>query len=288
MADVDWPTLVLDQRWMQRLEAAARRRFRNELLAEEAASYVLEQLSANQWQRLRAFRGMARAQTYLNTVSAHLLEEFSRRRFGRPRPPLWLQRAGSLWVKIWQQLCLERQAAAAVIQRWITRERSAAQLQQIITTIKARMPWCGAKHEEIPASYLQRSDSTRDPLERADDNDPEQINQRNQLEMLLLVVRLILEPELSWSMPESGQLRALQRVLAQLHASLAMTPQEQLMLRLVYLEGMKQTLVARALRLEPYQLSRKLAALTRRLRVAISELDAGDEPLPELLACKAR
>lgn len=68
-------------------ERLARQRFRDETLAQEAVDYVLDKLQEDAWRRVRAHRGTARLETYLQTVAARLLEDFARRRFGRVRVP---------------------------------------------------------------------------------------------------------------------------------------------------------------------------------------------------------
>jgi len=86
-SDVDWKSLVFESGWMQKLDQLAAKRFGAGGLAEEAGNYVIEQLSNDNWASLTSFKGQCKPETYLHTVTNNYLEEFSRKRFGRPRPP---------------------------------------------------------------------------------------------------------------------------------------------------------------------------------------------------------
>lgn len=55
MVDINWASLLLEPMWMQRLDSLCLKRFGQPGLAEEASTYVLNQLSKNAWEtgRLR-------------------------------------------------------------------------------------------------------------------------------------------------------------------------------------------------------------------------------------------
>ncbi len=90
------------------VDRLARRRFSSETLSEEAALYVMSRLETNDWELLRSYRGSARLKSYFSAVVYNLLEDFSRKKFGRVRPPGWLKRLGGAWLLLYQLLCLER------------------------------------------------------------------------------------------------------------------------------------------------------------------------------------
>jgi len=261
---VDWSRVVVSD-WISRLDRMALRRFGQQVLAEEAVNHVLEKLAADNWSALSGYQGKAQPISYLNVIATHLLEEFSRSKFGRPRPPLWLKKNGELWVSIWRQVCLERQLAGQVLFNRTSGDCSRAYLENIIRVIKARMPWCGVKHREIPADYLEygtESDesggelSGSDPSESLDDS----------LEELLLVIRLLIDPDAKLEHDATLSIAAVRDSVNRLREAAALSDQELLVLRLVFIERVKQGVVAENLGLKPYQLSKQLKALMARLR----------------------
>lgn len=103
---MDWTAIALAH-WEQ-INALAVRRFGRGPLAEEAALAVVDGLIADDGRRLRAHTGRASQSAYILAVSARLLEDFARRRHGRPRPPLWVKALGGIWDILFRALCLER------------------------------------------------------------------------------------------------------------------------------------------------------------------------------------
>ncbi len=97
---VDWAAIILSERFMASLDAMAAKRFVQPALAEEATTAMIEALSADHWQRLQGFAGKSQASTYAYTVASRVMEDFARKKFGRPRPPLWLQEMGQAWVQL--------------------------------------------------------------------------------------------------------------------------------------------------------------------------------------------
>lgn len=276
---VDWSQLVFGGDWIKQLENAATKRFGQKLLAEEAVTYTLEQLSADNWKRLHSFRGKSHPAHYLNSVSSNLVEEFSRKKFGRPRPPVWLTRNGNTWVGIWQQLCLERQPEQSIIDRWITESRLKNHIASIIAVIKAKMPWCGVKTEEIPESVLTAEDETNyfDEISSSYVDDEDDIHQS--LENLLLLIRLLLGREThvdsilkKWDF-NSEKLAQLNKGLVAIDAKIAMSAEEVLMIKLIYLENFSQKQVAEAIGVPAYQLNRQLKALLQRIKQALSNTE---------------
>ncbi len=131
----------------------AERRFRDQLLAEEAALYVIDMLEKDDWQILRNYRGAARLQTYFSAVVYNLLEDFSRKRFGRVRPPPWLKKLGGIWLVLYRLLCLERfsylEATGQAADRY--RHLPSSRIENIADRILGQIPSCGSPQ------YLQES-----------------------------------------------------------------------------------------------------------------------------------
>jgi RNA polymerase sigma factor (sigma-70 family) len=139
---VDWPQIIFDPTFMARMDAMAAKRFVQPVVAQEAATAMLEALAENDWQRLRCFSGKSQPSTFAYTVASRAMEDFARQKFGRPRPPSWLQELGSGWVKVWYMLCLERQWPELIKQK-LADDFQEGWLERAMSTIKQRLPRCG-------------------------------------------------------------------------------------------------------------------------------------------------
>jgi len=138
----------------QSINSMAVRRFGDTTLAEEAALAVMEGLAENEWARLKAFNSKASFATFLRTVTARLLEDFARKRFGRVRPPLWVRTLGGLWEKLFAALCLERMRPDEAVE-FLARRYPPALLQEIEEVayqLLARIPDCG-KLQGVEIAY---------------------------------------------------------------------------------------------------------------------------------------
>ena len=281
MAEVDWHALVLTPEWMERIDRLALKRFGQPGLAEEGAAYVLEKLPEDDWAVCRRYSGRARPEHYLLTVINHLFEEFSRKRFGRMRPPLWMQREGELWVGLWKKICLERQPLPAVLdQLSATLEHSREFLANVVTVIKARLPWCGSSEREVAAEEEAEA-------RLVDETGPQQRLLGQHLEESLhLLQQLFLSPDCP-SKGDSASPSPVAKVddeqAARLQALVALQPEEQLLLKMVYLEGMKLKVVARALGMPAYQPGRLLKGIHQRIQRAMLEVGLRPDELAEEL-----
>ena len=139
---IDWALIIFDSRFMASIDAMAAKRFVQPVLAEEATTAIIEGLSANNWQRLTGFGGKSQPSTYAYTVASRVMEDFARKKFGRPRPPQWLQEMGQVWITLWRMLCLERQWPQMIVQK-LAGDYQQGLLDDIMQTIKQRIPRCG-------------------------------------------------------------------------------------------------------------------------------------------------
>lgn len=265
MRQPDWPRLVLDPDWLRCLERQAARRFAETTEAEEAVTFVLDRLAENDWQRCRRFSGRARPHTFLFSVAGHLLEEFARSRYGRIRPPAWLQRQGELWVELWRRICLERALVPQVIERLSAGGRhEPSLLYRIVQTIKARLPWCGAADMPIPAEYAAADGSTVDRLEQTPGATLEDALDGEQREETLATLAALLsdEPNTLRQIPAAA--------LARSRELLELSAEEILILRLHFQEGMALTAVAAALGVPRHQPGRQMRRALAKIRAALT------------------
>lgn len=275
---MDWGQLFLQPQWLTRIDKLAERRFGAGGLAEEASSYVLEALSADNWSRCQQFKGNSRPETYIYTLANNALEEFSRRRFGRMRPPEWLKREGPTWVELWKRLCMERQLDDTVLDSFSASGRELAIVREMVRTIKARMPWCGSSAQEIPVIYYDNHQdeevSAADNL--AWDDDAAERARQSSYEILVLALSYLLDTPQNSSeraaleQNAEDKIAQLAPVFDQLSATIALSDEERLVLSMVYRDGMKKNQVAAALGLHVHQPGRILTRVFDRIASAFS------------------
>ncbi len=284
---VDWHSIILSSKWLFRLEAQALKRFGQAGLAEEASTYVLDELACNDWQRCQQFTGKAKPETFLYTLTGNLLEEFARKRFGRPRPPEWLKREGDLWVSIWKRVCLERQLVNSIIDHLCKQgNRSSDLVSGIIRTIKAKLPWCGSSQREIPTSMLGGNDDDNYDYEQADSHTLEQQLDQNQLDdSLLLMSQLLvfLTCPSKDSEPATNALTMDNQQLTQFYTTLELSEEERLLLKMAYQEGIKLNAIAKALNMPAYQPGRLLKGILERIEQAMIDSDLPMDEIKVLL-----
>lgn len=270
---ISWPALILSEAWIGKLDRLANSRFGQPGLAEEASTYVIDRLSENDWSRCRSYSGQSRPETFVQVLATNLLEEFARKRFGRPRPPAWLQREGELWVRLWKMVCLERQLAPSVIERLCSREQRAPSfIQQAITVIKARLPWCGDSAREIPTSCLIPEVDDHLSPEQVDLSTEQRLDQAQWEDALLIIHHLLDSAGRPSTPPVNSETtsQAITPATAQrLQQRLNLDDQERLLLKMVYQDGLKLNAVAQALHIPPYQPGRLLKRLHQRIGTAM-------------------
>jgi RNA polymerase sigma factor (sigma-70 family) len=134
------------------IDTLAAKRFVNPVLADEAVVYVLEKLQEDQGSRLAGFTGVSLFASYLSSVVMRLFEDFSRKRFGRLRPPAWLSRLGGMWLVVFKLLCMERKSYPEVVDVMQAHyDLSAKTSEHMGTTILAEVVDCGHRKGQTVA-----------------------------------------------------------------------------------------------------------------------------------------
>lgn len=277
---LDWPELVFDAAFMDSVDKLTNRRFGEGGLAQEASTYVIEYLSEDEWKRCASYQGKSNPKTFLVSLSSNAIEEFSRKRFGRPRPPTWLQELGESWVKLWRSLCLERQALPSIIDRFTERGfRVADDVAKAAKVIKARIPSCGLSSRDT--LDVEDIDGLSDAVQ-AENQDvcgsetPEFDNPFHA--ELIMMLRAITDDEPAhedFMHPAAGEYDALADAnaakLASFKRALQLGDQEKIMLRMIYVEGLSKTATSKALGLASHQAGRIVNEALARIGAAMSE-----------------
>lgn len=250
---VDWKEKTLSH-W-DKINALAVRRFGPGPLAEEAALAAMDGMAAGDWQRVRAIQGQASFSSFVLTVSARLFEDFARKRFGRVRPPLWVQTFGGIWQRLFRALCLERlpvgDAVELVHQRQDEAEKMA--IEQAAYELLARIPDCGM-HQGLEVSFEEE-----EPATAGGDGPAGKAESREQMDLLSAVFQLVLGQE-----QRSGG-EDLLRKYRQVQVALA--PEDKLLLKLCYQDGFGVTEAGDMLGMNRFQAHGRMRRLLQRLRL---------------------
>lgn len=242
----------------------AGRRFSDDILAEEAALYVMEMLEKNDWAILTSYQGSARLETFFASVVYNLLEDFSRKRFGRVRPPLWLKKLGGAWLLLYRLLCLERLSYLEATSRAAERFQhfTVGQVEAMADRILAEIISCGSPQ------------SRQEPFIESLHGEPAGSSTEHRLEekeRALVFASLQRQFFGSEGGEETG--RALSRLA---DCPIVLTSEERLLLRLCHVEGFSVSEAGKRLGFNRFQAHGKLRRLYKRIRKAFESAGHGD------------
>jgi RNA polymerase sigma factor (sigma-70 family) len=267
---VDWKEKTLA--YWTRINAQTVRRFGPGPLAEEAALAVIDGLAADNWQRVRAFGGQASFSTFILTVSARLAEDFARKRFGRVRPPLWLQTFGGFWLKLFQLLCVERSGLSDAVERVAQQDlaEEKAAIETAAYELLARIPDCGMERgREV---VFVEEEGPLDVISATGPADTMEGCQRR--EVFQAVFQLVVGQE------QRTVDEALLKKYQELKISLQ--PEEKLLLKLCYQDGLAVTEAGAMLGMNRFQVHGKLRRLLKKLQTTFEQCGLAEALRPLL------
>ncbi len=246
------------------------RRFGTAPLAEEAALFVMDSLAADSWKRLQAYGGGGSFKSYLASLSWRLLEDFSRKRFGRVRPPLWVKKLGGIWSVLFSLLCLERLSVSDAVESASCRYPASEKedLEDAALSLLGRIPQCG-KHQGLEFS-LEETEATGDPK-----GYPEQLLEKDEQAYLFAsLFRQMVGDTHGVQVPEKFSLL--------LENGITLRPEERLLLKLLYRDNVGVARSATLLGLTRDQVNGRVRRLLARLRTDFQNMGL-EEELLELL-----
>ena len=240
-------------RWIERAaEAACRRQGIYGADAEDFAASVKIKLMENDYAAMRGFRGVARIRTYLTTVIMHHLHDHVRERRGRWRPSAAAERlgppAGQLEALVYRDGFALGQAGELLRTAGRT-SLSDAELARLLGRLPPRQPLRPVEVAAEPALFAAESPSRADERVAASDADA----RRERLHLALRRAREKLEPE------------------------------DQIIVRMHFVDGKTVAEVARALHLEQKPLYRRVEGLRARLREHLEQEGVGPRDVREIL-----
>lgn len=275
---IDWKKHITAN-W-ELINRLAVRRFGKGATAEEAALFVLDQLLADDCSRLRQYGGSADLAAFIAAVSYRLLEDFARKRFGRKRAPLWIRNLGSFWLKLYRLLCLERLDIAASVAAMEQQSRYSREVNPGVDTeeaawiIRQQVVDCGA-HQALEVELDQAKNTTAyQHGQSAGPVPPRARLERQQREEMFYMLFAVLT-EVSEEVVEAQMNR-----LCSL--KIRLRPEEKLLLKLCYQDGMNVTQAGKLLGLNRHQAHGRLRRLLHRLRDDFSRAGLAEEILGQL------
>jgi len=246
------------------------RRFGAAALAEEAALFVIDSLAADSWKRVKSYTGKGSYKSFLASISWRLLEDFSRRRFGRVRPPLWIRKLGGIWSLLFFLLCLQRFSVSDAVESISCHNSALAQenIEEAAFTLLGRIPQCGKQQGlELP---FEEGDG-----EGKSGSHPEQLLEKEEQKNLFAVLfGQVTGVDADFQVPE--------RFASLLKEGLELAPEERLLLKLIYQDNVGVTRAGVLLALNRDQVNGRLRRLLARLRKDFQRMGL-DEELLELL-----
>jgi hypothetical protein len=244
------------EQW-DKLQSLCHRRFPNDqALADEGLDYIVHKLQQNEWERLRTWAGEGRFSTYLLTLGARLLTDFTRSRYGHIRMPAWLKaQTDPIWPQAYRLIVVQGFGRRDAV-NWLAindPRRPGAFIERVVSEIELR---------------CSRPDRVCDQTVALDDA-PEPGVTATAPETLLGVsedevmdtLRRYLDPDDDHSPPTQRVAALVQRL--QVHLDLS--EQDRLLLRLRHYDGLKMTEIVRLLGLcdDPYRRYHRIIAAVR-------------------------
>jgi RNA polymerase sigma factor (sigma-70 family) len=283
---MDWQAFIFnpDENWIGRMEKRARKRFSDENTADEALNYALKKLGENNWQRLNSFQGRSKPGTFLYTILNNQLEDFSRKKFGYPRPPVWIERLGDHWKTIWKRLCLEREEEESLL---VIYNETREQTHKIIKTIKSKITGCGQTSSITSVGGTMADENNDFDLDKqivkhsqSDCNSFEDMEiqiENKQSNYLLAALCHALNFE-----AENIDIKAISNQIEQQSCQFKdlfqLDPEQLLLLKLKYQQGYKISAMAKILKLKEHKARRSLHAAENKMVQFLkrSGFDIGD------------
>ncbi|MGE4424371.1 MAG: hypothetical protein AB7D39_18875 [Pseudodesulfovibrio sp.] len=266
----------------ERLAALSRKRFPDENLADEALLYVSEELERDGWKRLQSFEGRSSFGAYLLHVAARLMEDFSRKKFGRVRPNKWVQERGGVWLTLFRMLCLERQDSERVVDvlaASVPGGRSRDFVRRAVVDVKVHVPDCGKYTLPSTDDGVSVDDLPGDGGAAGIGNPASDLNGRQRESVLA---------SLSWMVGDEpdGRAESVTRLADKVSAmgrTLKLDAEDRLFLKMIYREGMNVSAAGRMLGWSASRSHGRLKTLLRDLREAFESAGIREEVLTLIL-----
>lgn len=93
---------------LEKIEAVCRRHFSNENDQNESFVFIIDSLKADNFRRLRAYKGKSKLSTYLYSLINSLIIDFRRKKYGRRRIPAGVAKLGKWAEAVYRLVCWQK------------------------------------------------------------------------------------------------------------------------------------------------------------------------------------
>ncbi len=262
----DAKQLVFDQwKFLGRL---AERRFPNDdSMAQGALMFVLEKLETDHWKRVRAWEGQGAFHTFLAVLTARLMTDYTRSKFGHHRTPTWINNKNdTAWTKAYQLIIFQNHSRQDAI-------------EILAVTYRGRERWY---FEEMVATILAKNNrparaiESQVPIDAVEDTSccfesPEQDSKISEKALLEAVIGYLSSNGDS----SDNENEEVKRMLSLLNIELSMSEEDKLILKMRYCDGMTITAITKALHLKG-DVYKRINKLIRHLTNACTQLGVLD------------
>jgi RNA polymerase sigma factor (sigma-70 family) len=93
---------------LERIEAVCKRHFSNENDQNESFVFIIDSLKADNFRRLRAYKGKSKLTTYLYSLINSLIIDFRRKKYGRRRIPAGVVKLGKWAEAVYRLVCWQK------------------------------------------------------------------------------------------------------------------------------------------------------------------------------------
>lgn len=250
------------------ITSMAEKRFSVGGVADEASLFVLDALQRDNWQKVSLFQGKSSFATFLRSVVYRLLEDFSRKKYGRRQPPQWLKRLGGIWLRLYIFLCLERLPLDEAVQRGSQMAAAPpAEIEQAAYEIKERIRGCG-EHQGLEIEF-----EDCDTEKTADIKTPEvRLDLRQRRQLMAVICGGITKAESS----AAGTFEKM------FDFPFDLTSQEKLLLKMRYVEGLSVARMATFLDCSRHQINGKLRRTLQKVRKVIADSGLEEEVINQV------
>jgi len=247
-----------------RLESLCKRRFPNDdNLAHQGMDHIVQKLQADEWRRLRTWQGQGRFSTYLLTLAARLLTDYSRTRFGHVRMPAWLaKQSDPVWQQAYRLVVVKGYSRRDAV-NWLathTIGREAGFVEGVVAKIQGS---CSRTDRDNANSVSL--DEVSEPATLNTTPEAEMRITRN--ELLECLRQLLVAPEDATDVPSERIAILVER----LRPLLRLSNEDRLFLRLRHIDGVKMREIVRLLHLKEDPCKcRRISAVICRGPIAIA------------------
>lgn len=215
-----------------------------------------------------------RAKSYLRKTISNELITFARNKYGRIRPKEWIKRRGDLWIEVFKKLCVKRLPEEEIIISLQKKDRTREFIKEAIYEIRSRVVDCGLNRGQL----VLMEDEDLSKLKFSESPDPEFKLMKEDCQHL---IDLIFNPFLNEDNVEILDSPKLHRLLK---SEIELEPEQSLVLKLIYQEGMTQEKTGKYLGLSRNQVAYIESKALNNLRKIFKNAELDKEILDYLYA----